>query len=87
MEYLFNELKQFDLKPTSASNLEHGNYYIKYDENYNIIAYFYYDDGCIVTKSTYKINYPNFNKFYKFGNKTFNTLTIITETFLISVIL
>lgn len=63
MEYFLDELKQYDLEPISASNLECGNYYIEYDENYTIKYFYYYANDFIKTlnASYYKINYPNFN--------------------------
>ena len=73
MEYLFNELKQYDLKEIKTCDLQSGNYYIGL--NQHSVVCFYYLHKCKIK------GFNKFNRFYEFGNKTFDILTVITETF------
>lgn len=76
MEYLFDELKQFDLRKIKPNDMKPNHYYIGL-KNYSII-YFYFTSGI----SNYKLGITNCHKIYEFANKTFDELTTITETFL-----
>lgn len=73
MEYLFDELKQFDLKKINQCDMKIKHYYIGIGNNR--IMYFYF------INNDYRLNLYYFNEFYEFVNKTFDELTTITETF------
>lgn len=73
MEYLFDELKQFDLKKINPCDMKIKHYYIGMKNN-SIIYFYFMNNDC-------KLKLHYFNEFYEFVNKTFDELTIITETF------
>lgn len=78
MEYIFNELKQFDLieiksKDMKSKHMKSKHYYIGL-KNYSIIYFLHSDQN-------YNFGILKCHKFYEFANKTFDELTTITETF------